>query len=343
MSENSGLTFTNDELSVLRKANQSLQDDEFSAFITACKRYGLNPLANQIYAQVRVAKKDGKRKVTYVTQIDGFRLIADRTGLLAGVDDTVFSLEPRLISEGEEVKATTTIYKMVEGEPRSFTASARWSEYYPAGGYTVMWDTMPHVMLGKCSEALVYRKAFPAPLSGLYGQEEMEQAGSTAPPEPPPAAEETEHELQELTHELQSVMIEIDATRDPPVGIESMSAEEFAKLIIEKKNHGDPLTKFRLDELLTEERSKAAKIRKIESTKKKPEPTMRTDQYLSLINYVAGEANMSVEDCEPHVIGWLEHGGWTKLSLKNDKVADEIWFAAKQVNWTTIRAEAISA
>ena len=71
---------------------------------------------------------------------------------------------------------------MVAGVVGNFTATARWSEYYPGKSQGFMWDKMPHTMLGKCAEALALRKAFPSQLSGLYTGDEMAQAGKDGIP-----------------------------------------------------------------------------------------------------------------------------------------------------------------
>ena len=110
--------------------------------------------------------------------IDGYRSIADRTGLYAGSDDYVFDYinQDGSISK-EPVKATATVYKLVGGIRCPFVASARMSEYKPKDvNMQFMWNKMPNLMLGKCSESLALRKAFPNELSGTYTDEEMQQA-----------------------------------------------------------------------------------------------------------------------------------------------------------------------
>jgi phage recombination protein Bet len=146
-------------------------DDEFTLFIGQCKRTGLDPFARQIHA---VKRWDGKQKrevMQVQVGIDGYRLIAERTGLYAGNDDPVFD------DEDKPRKATVTVYKLVGGVRCPFTASARWEQYYPGEKQGFMWNKMPHLMLGKCAEALALRKAFPAELSGLYTTDEMQQQG----------------------------------------------------------------------------------------------------------------------------------------------------------------------
>ena len=149
--------------------------EELKLFLYQISRTGLDPLAKQIYFQKRFNKRRGKSEMAIITGIDGYRLVADRTGCYAGNDDPVFDDEvhPR--------KATVTVYKIIGAMRCPFTASARWDQYYPGDDGGFMWRKMPHLMLGKCAEALALRKAFPAELSGLYIKEEMEQADREAP------------------------------------------------------------------------------------------------------------------------------------------------------------------
>lgn len=159
------------ELRVVRAECGDLTDEEFEAFLEYAAKLDLSPMANQIYGQVRVSR--GKRRLVFMTGIDGFRLIADRTGDLAGSDDAEFSTEEKRDGTRDMV-AKVTVWKMVAGERRPFSASARWSEY---AADTRTWQQLPHGMLAKCAEALALRKAFPADLSGLYTTDEMAQAG----------------------------------------------------------------------------------------------------------------------------------------------------------------------
>ena len=132
-----------------------------------CVETQLNPFRKQIHFI--------RRGNTYTVQvgIDGYRSIADRTGLYAGSDDYAFD------DEKSPNKATVTVYKMVNGVRCPFTASARMSEYKPQDvKMQFMWNKMPNLMLGKCAESLALRKAFPNELSGTYTDEEMQQADS---------------------------------------------------------------------------------------------------------------------------------------------------------------------
>lgn len=137
-------------------------DNELGLFLQVCKNHKLDPFTRQIH----FVKRAGKG--TIQISIDGLRAIAERTEQYAGNDDPVFD------SETAPKKATVTVWKMVSGQRCPFTATARWSQYYPKGS-GFMWDKMPHLMLGKCAEALALRKAFPESMSGLYTDDEMEQ------------------------------------------------------------------------------------------------------------------------------------------------------------------------
>ncbi len=150
------------------------QNLELELFAEVCRRTALDPFARQIYLIVR--GQGDRRKATIQTGIDGFRLIADRTGCYAGSDDPVFRGELQAGKDVYPETATVTVWKLVQGQRCPFAATARWREYYPGDAQGAMWRKMPYTMLGKCAEALALRKAFPQDLSGLYIREEMEQA-----------------------------------------------------------------------------------------------------------------------------------------------------------------------
>lgn len=164
------ITFDQSKVDLIKKMiAKDATTDELQLFLHQSSRMGLDPLAKQIYFSKR-RNKDGTHQVTITTGIDGYRLIADRTGQYAGNDDPVFD------NEESPRKATVTVYKIVGGIRCAYTASARWDQYYPGDAQGFMWRKMPHLMLGKCAEGLALRKAFPAELSGSYVKEEMEQA-----------------------------------------------------------------------------------------------------------------------------------------------------------------------
>jgi len=157
-------------------------DDELRLFIQVCKGANLNPFLKQVFLVPRWDSKEGKEVRAIQVSIDGFRAIAESSNAYAGNDDPIFDGESE-ITFGKEKKstvkvpekATVTVWKFVEGQRYGFTATARWSEYYPGEKMGFQWHVRPYLMLGKCAEALALRKAFPKLLSGMYAQEEMEK------------------------------------------------------------------------------------------------------------------------------------------------------------------------
>lgn len=161
--------WTPDRINLIRRTvAKDSTDDEFAMFLARAQTTRLDPMARQIH----FVKRGGVGVIQ--VGIDGYRLIADRTGLYAGNDEPIFVEDEK----GLPTKATITVWKFVGGVRCAFTAAARWSEYVPEGNQGFLWKKMPHTLLGKCAEALALRKAFPQELSGMYTDEEMHQADS---------------------------------------------------------------------------------------------------------------------------------------------------------------------
>lgn len=165
-------------------------DDELRMFIQVCKGANLNPFLKQVHLVPRWDSKTGSEVRAIQVSIDGFRSIAESSGTYAGNDDPAFDGETEIEYSNKSgkhkvkapVKATVTVYKLMEGQRYGFTATARWNEYYPGEKMGFQWHVRPYLMLGKCAEALALRKAFPKLLSGMYAQEEMDKGQDESAP-----------------------------------------------------------------------------------------------------------------------------------------------------------------
>lgn len=173
------------ELDTLRRTiAHDLNDSEFELFAAICRRTGLDPIARQIYA---VKRWDGrqKREVMQVqTSIDGFRVIAQRSGIYAGPATTYWCgpdgkwVDVWLAGE-PPAAAKAGVYRKDFAEP--VYAVAKFESYCARnkdGSLQNLWRTMPEVMIAKCAEALAIRKAFPNDVAGVYTREEMAQANN---------------------------------------------------------------------------------------------------------------------------------------------------------------------
>lgn len=164
---------------------QNAPSGDLAVYFHQCKRTGLDPFSRQIYMIARGGRH------TIQTSIDGFRVIAQRTGEYAGQLGPFWCGEDGLWKDVWLDKTPPKASKVGvsrKGFTEPLWAVALWDGYSQNMG---LWKTQGPLMLAKCAEALALRKAFPQDLSGIYETTEMDSANKLEPKLPtfsePPA------------------------------------------------------------------------------------------------------------------------------------------------------------
>ena len=215
--------FGEERFALLRDTiGRDLTAPELAMFLEVAMGKKLDPFARQIHA----VKRKQRRKLpsgawvddwvmTIQTGIDGFRVIAQRTGRYAGQRGPLWCGDDGAWTDVWLRKVPPRAAK-VEVLRKDFTEPlvgvALWDEYAQTfekdGERRLMglWATHPSVMIAKCAEAVALRRAFPEDLAGLYASEEMkaedlaaevrarfaeleERTGKVAPAPPPQTVE----------------------------------------------------------------------------------------------------------------------------------------------------------
>lgn len=221
--------FSEEQISILRDTHcRGATDAEFWYFVRTCERTRLDPFQRQIYAVRRWDSQQRAEVQQVQIAIDGFRLIAERSGLYEGQTapqwcgrDGVW----RDVWLAAEPPAAARVGALRRGFREPMWGVARHASYVQnkrEGGATAMWSRMPDVMLAKCAEALALRKAFPAELSGLYSGEEMGQAGPELQVAVAPAGATGSEEVRVLSAALH------EPDRETPAGPDALAHLMYA-------------------------------------------------------------------------------------------------------------------
>jgi phage recombination protein Bet len=143
------------------------------------QRTGLDPFAKHLYLREDWNNKAERNVYAVASTIDGFRIVAARQSTYEGQTapqwcDKNGNWTDAWWAADAPVAARIGVY--VRGYREPMWGIARFSEYKPSGSAGFMWGKMAAHMIAKVAEALAIRKAYPDQLSGVYTDDEMQQA-----------------------------------------------------------------------------------------------------------------------------------------------------------------------
>jgi len=220
------VTFTEDEIDLIKATVcKNSTDNELKLFLYTARNAGLDPLLKQIYA----VKRGGS--MTIQTGIDGFRTIAQRTGMYSPGDETKYSYK----EDKSLLSATAYVKKMTrDGTWHQISSTAFFEEYAQSynGRLSQFWGKMPHVMLSKVAESNALRKAFPFELGALYSSEEMHNGIS-----------KTKVEDEFLTEETIGTAPQDDVAIEIPEGADLKLVDEYIKYLEKLYSQTNPVIK----------------------------------------------------------------------------------------------------
>lgn len=166
--------FTEQEMTTLRANKiipESATPQQVQYFFEVCKRKKLDPFLKQIHMIERNERDGDKWKKSYTIQssLDGMRVIAQR-------NCKITSYRRSVRKDGDEVYGCCEIDTADRGKYYDEVPYSEYVQKTKEGKITKFWSQFPTTMIKKVAEESVLRMLAPEDLSGVYGDDEMQQA-----------------------------------------------------------------------------------------------------------------------------------------------------------------------
>jgi phage recombination protein Bet len=177
----------NEKAMLMTNICKDLTEPEFNLFLKNSLHRGLDPFVGQIVPMVFNKRDPSKRRVTYVTTIDGYRSLASQSGKYEGVTDKKLLVSMRsnkdredelipheLFNPQKHELVSATVYGKRSDMPQQSKSTVLMSYYTHLMSENENWKRSPDRMLLKCAEAQLIRILFPHEMASFYTDEEVQ-------------------------------------------------------------------------------------------------------------------------------------------------------------------------